>query len=186
MRVITGSAKGRRLSAPKGMSTRPTTDRVKEALFNILGDRVNEARVLDLFAGTGALAIEALSRGASGAVLVEREGQAVSAIRQNLLATGLAERAIIARQEVLDFLGRQTDYSGPFNLIFMDPPYQQGLELKALELIEQAHWLAEEGLIVVESSKHSELQERVGTMVLMRREKYGDTCLNFYSRSAGE
>ncbi len=125
MRVIAGSAKGTRLvRAPLGV--RPVSDRVREGLFSSLADRVHDAHVLDLFAGTGALGIEALSRGASDAVLVDRSPQALAAVRDNLARTGLEDRARVVRSEVRRFLERAGDREREFGLVFVDPPYELG------------------------------------------------------------
>ncbi|HEX3032538.1 MAG TPA: 16S rRNA (guanine(966)-N(2))-methyltransferase RsmD, partial [Bacillota bacterium] len=181
MRVITGVARGRKLAAPKGMHTRPTTDRVKEALFNILGERVIDAKVLDLFAGTGALAIEALSRGAAQALLLDNDIQAIKAIEQNISLTGMTTKAQLIRQDVWQFIKRQQAFPPVFDIIFIDPPYEKGFEVKAMELITQPCWLSEEGVIVAETSKKTVMPLEVGIFRLFRQEKYGDTYLNFYS-----
>ena len=120
MRVIAGLAKGRRLVAPAGTTTRPASDRLRESVFGTLGARCVDARVLDLFAGSGALGIEALSRGAASATFVERDAAAIRAIQRNLEATGFGGRATIARGEVTSFLRATTE---TFDLVFCDPPY---------------------------------------------------------------
>lgn len=186
MRVITGFAKGRKLAAPKGIHTRPTTDRVKEALFNILGDRVVDAKVLDLFAGTGALAIEALSRGALQAILLDNDVQAIRTIQQNLALTGMLPKAQLIRQDVWQFIKGQQPFPPVFDIIFLDPPYEKGFEVRAMELITQPCWLSEAGVIVVETSKKTVMPLRAGIFRLCRQEKYGDTCLNFYTIAEGE
>ncbi|HEX3031617.1 MAG TPA: 16S rRNA (guanine(966)-N(2))-methyltransferase RsmD, partial [Bacillota bacterium] len=186
VRVITGVARGRKLAAPKGLHTRPTTDRVKEALFNILGERVLEATVLDLFAGSGALAIEALSRGAELAVLVDNDNQAQNAIQQNLSLTGLAGQARLLRQDVWQFLRNRPNDIPRFDIIFLDPPYEKGFEVKAIELLTESDWLAPNGVIIAETSKKTVMPLEVGILRLFRQQKYGDTCLNFYSAADGE
>lgn len=185
MRVITGFARGRKLTAPKGIHTRPTTDRVKEALFNILGDRVTDARVLDLFAGTGALAIEALSRGAAQAVLLDNDPQAIKAIQQNLALTGMTPMVKLIGQDVWQFIKSHQAFPPVFDIIFMDPPYEKGFEVRAMELITQPCWLAKSGLIIAETSKKTEMPLEVGVFRLFRQEKYGDTFLNFYAIADG-
>ncbi len=122
MRVIAGAAKGRRLVTPRGTTTRPSTDRLRESLFGTLGERVVDANVLDLFAGSGALGIEALSRGAAHATFVERDAAALAVIRQNLESTGLADRSMIARGDVASFLRLAMDR---FDVVFCDPPYAE-------------------------------------------------------------
>ena len=130
MRVITGSARGRRLKELAGQETRPTTDRVKEGLFSALQFDIEGRRVLDLFAGTGQLGIECLSRGAESAVFVDQRQDAVRLIRENLQITALADRARVVCADALEFLSRS---GGPFDLIFLDPPYGTGLLEAALE-----------------------------------------------------
>lgn len=181
MRVITGSAKGRKLKAPKGLTTRPTTDRVKEALFNILGSKVSDAIILDLFAGSGALAIEALSRGAERAVLVDGSPQAIEAIKHNLTVTRLSAQVEVLRQDVYHVLRALGEKAESFDLIFLDPPYLQGHGHRVLGLIERFGLLAKDGLIVVEASKTDSLPQEVGALMLRRRDNYGDTSLYFYT-----
>jgi 16S rRNA (guanine966-N2)-methyltransferase len=153
MRVIAGAYKGRRLTVPPGLDVRPTADRVREALFSILGERVAGARVLDLFAGSGALAIEALSRGADSAVLVERDRRAVAAIRANLDAIGDAG----ARVDPLDALAWLGRARGEYDLVFLDPPYSSARDLggrlsQALPAV-----LSKDAHIVTESDKRDPL-----------------------------
>ncbi len=129
MRVIAGEAKGRRLIAPRGLTTRPATDRLRESVFGMLGARCEGARVLDLFAGSGALGIEALSRGAASATFVERDAAAADAMRRNLEATGFAHRATVVRGDVEAFLRGTV---GAFDLVFVDPPYAETVLLSLL------------------------------------------------------
>lgn len=147
MRVISGSARGLKLTAPAGLDTRPTLDRVKEALFNILAPELRGARVLDLFAGSGALGIEALSRGGDGAVFVDSAGAARDAVKKNLAAARLEDRAEIVAGDALDYLRR---CGGKFDLIFLDPPYGGGLYEKALGLIAGRGLLAPGGAVAAE------------------------------------
>ena len=132
MRVIAGTAGGMALRAPRDPGTRPVTDRVKETLFGILGERVLDALVLDLYAGSGALGIEALSRGAARATFVERGREAVAAIRHNLSKTGLEPSATVFGQDVMRFLAHPTA-DGPYDLVFVDPPYAERAILAPLE-----------------------------------------------------
>ena len=166
MRVVAGTFKGRRLAAPRGTRTRPTADRVREALFSMLGD-VGDARVLDLYAGSGALGIEALSRGAASAVFVERDAQALAAIERNLAAVGV--EATVVRQDVLRFLARA---DGAFDLVFCDPPYDSASRL-AGQLADRLPALcAEDARIVTESDKRNPL---VLPFPLLVERAYGDT-----------
>jgi len=183
LRVIAGEAKGRRLKAPKGHATRPTSDRTKEALFNIIGGRIINAKFLDLYAGTGAIGIEAISRGAEWLVLVENNPRAVRVIMENLQLTGLADRAEIMSQEAHRAVKMLSARDKKFDIIFMDPPYMKGFIERGLAEISEGKLLAPGGLIITESSKLDVLPEEVGNLRLVRKEKYGDTVLSFYQES---
>ena len=173
MRVIAGRFKGRTLRAPKGMRTRPTADRVREALFSMLGE-VSGARVLDLYAGSGALGIEALSRGAVSAVFVERDARAASAIRDNLRALGLEQA--VRRQDALRFLGAT---EGTFDLVFCDPPYDSVPRI-AGPLAERLPALLSQGArIVTESDKRMPLELPFELLV---ERTYGDTRIAIHAR----
>lgn len=179
MRVIAGTVRGHRLKAPRGWPGRPTADRVKEALFNILAARLPGSSFLDLFAGTGNVGIEALSRGAARAVFVEKDVRAVHTIGENLAATGFEGRAQVLKRDmavaIRELAGREH-----FDLIFVDPPYGQALERAALDLIGAYGLPASAGWVVVESSKREILPREANGLTLFRQERYGDTLLSFY------
>jgi 16S rRNA (guanine966-N2)-methyltransferase len=174
MRVISGAYGGRRLVAPRGSQTRPTSDRVREALFAILGD-VSGARVLDLFAGSGALAIEALSRGALQATLVDSSAGAVGAIRRNLEALGI--QAEVVRAPALRYLQRARENGRQYDLVFIDPPYRRastlGRELEATLV----PVLAPRARVVAESDRRDPLE--LGLELLDAR-RYGDTLIHIH------
>ena len=173
MRVVAGEFKGRRLRAPRGLRTRPTADRVREALFSILGD-VFGARVLDLYAGSGALGLEALSRGAASAVFVERDARAASAIRDNLRALELDQA--VRRQDALRFLAAN---EGTFDLVFCDPPYDSVPRI-AEPLAERLPALLTQGArIVTESDKRMPLEL---PFELLAERTYGDTRIAIHVR----
>ena len=151
MRVIAGKARSLKLMTPPGMDTRPTTDRTKETLFNILQPEIGGARFLDLFSGSGAIGIEALSRGAAFAVFVEKDRAAAECIRKNLAFTKVGDNGQILRKDVGAAL-KSLEKGEPFDLIFMDPPYGRGLERQVLEYLAHSSLLAEEGTVVVEAS----------------------------------
>ncbi|HMC79218.1 MAG TPA: 16S rRNA (guanine(966)-N(2))-methyltransferase RsmD [Acidimicrobiia bacterium] len=176
MRVIAGEAKGRRLTGIRSSAIRPTSDRVREALFSALGAAVPGARVLDLYAGSGALGIEALSRGAAGAVFVDSDREAVAAIRANLALTGTDDRASVVRSPVGSFLaaGRH----GPFDLVFLDPPYAQGLPVKDLEALVAGGFL-DAGASVVLETRGPDAPPPVEGLEVVSRRRYGDTTLVF-------
>uniref|UniRef100_A0A7C1FE60 16S rRNA (Guanine(966)-N(2))-methyltransferase RsmD n=1 Tax=Ammonifex degensii TaxID=42838 RepID=A0A7C1FE60_9THEO len=181
MRVIAGTAKRCRLVGPAGRSIRPTPERVREALFSILAARIPKACFLDLFAGTGSVGIEALSRGAARVIFVERNERAVNLIRENLRRTGLAgPRAIVYQQDSLAALNILARKGERFDVIYIDPPYRKGYEYKALGLIATKNLLVPEGLAIAESDWRNELPQEIGSLVLWRRARYGDTLLSFY------
>jgi len=177
MRVVAGRLEGRRLRTVPGSTTRPTSDRVREALFSVLGDRVAGARVLDLFAGTGALAIEALSRGAASAVLVEPAPRATAVIRANLEALGLVGPAVVRRTKAEVYLRGQRD--GPFDLVFLDPPYARPVGLLAGLLDRLARSaLAPGAVVALESSARAEVPPWPPSLHPDRPRRYGDTALH--------
>ncbi len=187
--MIAGEAGGLRLTAPTGARTRPTADRVKESLFAALGpDRIADRDVLDLYAGSGALAIEALSRGARRAVLVERDPRAVDAIRRNLRTTRLAERARVQRRGVTTFLRGAPPEPGPgFGLVLVDPPYDQpGAELAAvLELLASGSWVADDGVVVVERAASAGPPTLPPGWSVTWERVYGGTLVVLTCRTAG-
>jgi 16S rRNA (guanine966-N2)-methyltransferase len=173
VRVVAGEFKGRRLHAPRGRRTRPTADRVREALFSILGD-VGGSRVLDLFAGSGALGIEALSRGASAAVFVDSDRRAVAAIRRNLEAVGA--HAEVQRRDVLAFLASAA--GGTYDLVFADPPYDSAVRLGGPLSEALPRLLTDKARIVTESDKRAPLELE---LPLVTERTYGDTRIAVHS-----
>ena len=173
MRIITGSAKGCRLKAPKGQDTRPTADRIKESLLNILGTRVFEQRVLDIFAGTGNLGLEALSRGAASAVFIDQATAAL--IRENAEHTHLSEKAEILRGDVFQYLQRFAVSGRRFGLIFCDPPYHKGLWERALLFFDSAEVLAAEGMLIVEHGRDENVLPELQRLERIRNQTYGST-----------
>ncbi|APR83532.1 16S rRNA (guanine(966)-N(2))-methyltransferase [Minicystis rosea] len=184
MRVIAGRLGGRRLTAPSGMATRPTSDRVREALFSALGD-VEGVRVLDLFAGTGALGIEAVSRGASRAVFVENARPALTSLRENLSALALeAETRVVAAPAARAIATLASD--GPFDLVFADPPYAALAEIPPLvAALVAASALAPDARFVLE---HASRDAAPGLARLVARPSrtYGDTSITIYDTDAGD
>jgi len=176
MRVVGGSLRGRALAAPKTQDIRPTADRLREALFNILvhayGDPVAGARVLDLFAGTGALGIEALSRGAAFALFVDDGAEARALLRENIATLGLGGVSRVFRRDATK-LGPAHPVE-PFSLVFLDPPYGQGLAEKALASARAGGWLTPDALIVVEEAAKAVFAAPEGFNELERR-RYDDT-----------
>ena len=182
MRVITGSARGRRLKELEGLETRPTTGTVKEALFSVIQFDIEGRRVLDLFAGTGQLGIEALSRGAECAVFVERRRDALQVIRENLEACGMTDKARVVNGDAMSYLK-----SGEkFDLIFLDPPYASGLLEQALEEIVRFDICRRHGIIVAESAADKTLPPLAGPYALHREYRYGKIKLTVYHRDGNE
>lgn len=182
MRVITGTARGRRLKELQGMETRPTTDKVKESLFSIIQFDIEGRRVLDLFAGTGQLGIEALSRGAAEAVFVDRRPDAVRLVQENLALCGFTDRARVKSGDVLAYLK-----SGEkFDLIFLDPPYAADLLEQSLTAIASFDICREHGIIVAESAADKVLPELPAPYRLYREYRYGKIRLSVYHRSGNE
>jgi 16S rRNA (guanine966-N2)-methyltransferase len=179
MRVITGSAKGRRLASVPGQSTRPITDRVKEALFNILAGEVEDASVLDLFAGTGGVGIEALSRGARKVWFVDKEWKAIQTIKANLQITGFLPNAKVFRQDAFRLL-RQAAGKAAFDIIYVAPPQYQGLWADALAEIDALDVLAPGGLVIAQIHPKEFQELQLKRLSLEDKRKYGSTVLCFY------
>ena len=185
MRIIAGTAKGIRLKTPKGMKTRPTADRVKESVFGILAARPLDAEVLDLVAGTGNLGLEALSRGASSAMLVDKNSQSIKIMMENAILTDLAGMAVICREDVLQALRRLDGEGKSFDLIFCDPPYNLGLAPKVLQALETGGVMRDGGVLVLEHSRHEKLPDGLKRIVAYRSEFYGETVVSFFTKQEG-
>ena len=180
MRVIAGEAKGRRLRGPRGVQTRATADKVKGALFNILADRIIGLRMLDLFAGTGAVGIEALSRGAAHVDFVESDEESVELLEDNLTACGFMDRASIHRSDAFRFIKKEAD--APYALVFADPPYYAWQIKKLLPVLGRGDILSPGGLAVVEHFRKTDVPEAIGRLRRLRTYEYGGTVLTFYER----
>ncbi len=181
MRVIGGAARGRRLKVPKGQAVRPTAGRVKESLFNILPRDFSGKRVLDLFAGTGNLSIEALSRGADHALLVDVSARSAATIKLNLRGLGLAAQSAVWVAPVARSVRVLARRKERFDFIFLDPPYEQGLARRSLELIARCQLLRPTGTLVVEHSSRESVKQRYDSLQLHDQRRYGDTLLSFYT-----
>jgi 16S rRNA (guanine(966)-N(2))-methyltransferase RsmD len=184
VRVISGQAKGRPLKAVPGNTTRPTTDKVKEALFSIIGPYFDGERVLDLFAGTGGLGIEALSRGAGSAVFVDANPRSVEIVRRNLDATKLSNQAEVYRNDARKAIKALAKKGRPFDLIFLDPPYAMRDAEEMLAEMASLGLLADRATAVVEHSAEVEYPDRFGGLERVRLAKYGETALSVYRYSA--
>ena len=183
MRVIGGNSRGRRLKVPKGGHVRPTAARVKEALFNILPHDLAGSKVLDLFAGTGNVTIEALSRGASEAVLIDSSAESGKAIRENLRRLQFATRTKVWITPVVRAVRLLARRGETFDIIFLDPPYGQRLVEKTLKAVGQGELLRESGVVIAEHSARDPVDEGYGTLILDDQRRYGDTLLSFFRKT---
>lgn len=183
MRLTGGELCGRMISAPKGSSTRPTQDRVRESLFAILGDRMVGANVLDMFAGSGALGFEAISRGALLCTFVEVSRRTAELIKLNAQKLGIIEKCRIMTTDALG-ASRAWAASAPYSIVFVDPPYASGVYEEALDLLSAPGVIKHLGIVVVEREKNMSLASSFGSLVLKRSEKYGATLVDFYQNDA--
>ncbi len=179
MRVISGTLKGRRLTAPAGMATRPTADRIKESMFNIIAGSIQEKVVLDLFAGTGALGIEALSRGAASAVFVDQAKTALSAIRRNIRNLDLEAKSRVIHWNILKNLNCLMAERRPFDLVFMDPPYEKKTIAGTMAALLSCGMLASSARIVVEHSTREPISSPMSPWVLADQRRFGKTLVSF-------
>lgn len=183
MRIISGTAKGRKLISPKTWNVRPTADQVKESLFNIIAhnSEFNDKLFLDLFAGTGNIGIEALSRGVNHAVFVEKDHRNAKIIQQNLTNLGFTSQAEVLKIDAvagIKLLGRKKK---KFDFIFLDPPYKQGLINPTLEAIEKVEIINPGGMIIIEHHRDEQLEKKLGKFVMFDQRTYGSTQISFYN-----
>lgn len=184
MRVIAGEARGRRLRAVPGTGTRPITDRAKEALFSILQAEVPGARVLDLFAGTGSVGIEALSRGAAICDFVDVSPESVRTVKANLEHTSLADRAAVHRRDVFAYLDRHP--GSPYDLVYVAPPQYKGLWLRTVQALDaEPAWVSEDGVVVVQIHPREEEDLSLEAFEVFDRRRYGSVLLLFLARADG-
>ncbi len=179
MRITGGNLCGRQIKAPKGSATRPTQDRVRESLFGIIGSRLTGAKALDMFAGSGALGFESLSRGASGCVFVERARSVARLIEENAKCLGIDGASNVICADALDESGKWLCHR-PFGIVFIDPPYMAGAYEKAMGLISGQGVMSPLGIVVVERERHVSLLGSYGSLKLKRSERYGATMVDFY------
>ncbi|MBQ9993049.1 MAG: 16S rRNA (guanine(966)-N(2))-methyltransferase RsmD [Firmicutes bacterium] len=170
MRIISGKNRGRHLVAPKGMNTRPTADRVREAMFNVLAPYLEAAKVLDVFGGTGAFSLEALSRGAESAVILDKDRKAQAAIAQNIELCGEGGRAKLLKGDSLQLL---PTLQRSFDLIFLDPPYAKDLLFPAISLILKYNLINDEGIVIIETAVGNDMSEL--PLEIRKESIYGDT-----------
>ena len=182
MRIIAGTAKGKTIKCRKGTETRPTMDRVKESLFSILMPYLEDSRVLDLFSGTGNIALEAISRGAKKAVMIEKDKEALRVIIENVNNLGFENQCRAYKNEVeraVEILGKKRE---KFDIIFMDPPYIEEICTKVIKAVEKANLLAEGGIIICEHHKYEDMADKIGEFNQIDERTYGKKTLTFYAR----
>jgi 16S rRNA (guanine(966)-N(2))-methyltransferase RsmD len=182
MRIIAGSARSRRLKAPSGAATRPTADRVREAIFNILGPPPADTAVLDLFAGSGAMAFEALSRGAARAVAVDAAPAPIQCVRDNARSLDMLDRIEIIAAPALRALDRLAAANRRFDWVFVDPPYRSHQADAALSRLGRGDLLSDVAVVVVEHDRRTRAGDANGVLDLRDRRSYGDTEVSFYGR----
>jgi 16S rRNA (guanine966-N2)-methyltransferase len=185
-RIIGGSGKGRRLKSPRGHMTRPTASRVRQALFDVLAGEVPGCRFLDLFAGSGGVGLEACSRGAASAVLVEVDSVAARSIRHNVGALGAGALARVVRGDVRTALSRLAASGEQFGIVFLDPPYGSDLYEPVLSALASGSVLAPGGLVVAEHFHKRALPETIGRLARARILRVGEQCLSFYRPAAAD
>ena len=183
MRVIAGSARGTRLTSPRGTHTRPTADRVRESLFSIIQSRfvLDDARILDICAGTGSLGIESLSRGAAFCCFIENDRNALSALKKNISTVRYDSRADLLELDVFKALNMLAARRDQFDIVFFDPPYSSNLYVQVSETLSNRSLLKEGGLLVTESDVRNPLPDQVGKFAKSDSRIYGDTVLDFYT-----
>ncbi|MCC7404343.1 MAG: 16S rRNA (guanine(966)-N(2))-methyltransferase RsmD [Bdellovibrionales bacterium] len=179
MRIIAGKFRGRRLASFQASHIRPTTDRVKESIFNKIAAHLPEARVLDLFSGTGNLGIEAISRGASEVTFVEKSGKSLQILNKNLALLGINSGVTVRKDDVLDFVKK---YSGPaFDVVLADPPFTEKIAHPVMEILSQHPLVVPGGVIIIESSRHEPIGEQYPPFNFLDRRDFGDKNVSFFT-----
>ena len=176
MRIISGQFRGRKLKTLEGMNTRPTADRVKESLFNILNSKVYDSKILDLFAGSGALGLEALSRGAVSCLFVDSSKEAINIVKENIKLCKIEEKAKVVNKDYLEVLKSTNE---KFDIIFVDPPYSKGIEIIVLENVKNI--LSDEGIVIIETDQTDITPEEINGLAKYDSRKYGRTIISFYA-----
>lgn len=177
LRVIAGELRGRALATVEGRAVRPSSGLVRGAIFNVLQGLAEGAEVLDLYAGSGALGIEALSRGARRAVLVERDARSLEALRRNVAALKVSDRAAVVNRDALSYLA---DCGERFDLVLADPPYDQKVAGDILRVVADRKLLCEDGVLVIQQSSHDETATGHEELQFWKQKKHGKTAVNFY------
>jgi len=181
VKIASGRFRGREIETPRGKKTRPTGGRLKKSRFDILAPRLPGARVLDLFAGAGALGLEALSRGAVHVTFVEHNRAAADTVRKNLERLGLGEEGKLLQREVRAAIGFLAEQEQTFDIILLDPPYRSDLHVSLLQRIDAASLVNDEGLVILEHHHKTGLADAYGGLTRVREVRAGESCLSFYS-----
>ena len=179
MRIITGKARGLKLSTPKNMDVRPTSDRVKESLFNIIGTKIVGTHVLDLFAGTGNLGLEAWSRGAEKVVFIDESQASLQLVRSNIAKAKAEKETTVIKGNAVKVIADLSARGERFDFIFCDPPYNKGLPAQIIEQVAKYDIVISGGYLIVEHSQHESLSELPLKLEIIRSEKYGETLISF-------
>ena len=179
MRIISGARRGHKLLDFEGMDIRPTTDRVKESMFNLIQENISEARVLDVFSGSGALTFEALSRGAESAVCIDKDKRSVDIIRKNAQTLNYEDKCEILNTDSIEYLNR---CNGEFDIIFLDPPYNKGFIEPVLSIIAEKGIISDEGIIVLESDD-TDFCSDIDGLERIKQRKYGRTYVTVYKKA---
>lgn len=180
MRVISGKARGKKLKTPENDNIRPTLDRVKENVFNVIGFSIRNAVVLDLFSGTGAIGIEALSRGAKQVYFVDKDRKSYELTEFNVKSAKLEENAVILNQDAENALIQFENKDLKFDIIFLDPPYNKGIVQKILQQLEKYNIMQSEGVVIVETDREEETPEKFGKFFKQKEKSYSSTKITFY------
>lgn len=180
LRIISGSAKGMKIVTLEGENTRPTSDRTRESLFNIINPMIIESRVLDVFSGSGAISLEALSRGAASAVAIDKDKQAAKIIKTNIEKTGFSDKCRLMTLDFKQALIMLSNEKCLFDIIYIDPPYNRGLAVDSAKLISKLGLLANGGILICEHDSKENMPTSIHNLVLFDRRKYGKATLTFY------
>ena len=181
MRVISGTARGKRLKAPRGIDTRPITDMIKEALFNVIGDKIVATSLLDLFAGSGSVGIEALSRGAQTVVFIDNNVNSVQTIRENLINCGFKENFELYRNDVFRAIEILKQRQIKFDYVYADPPFTvQSIFSPFLEAMDKSSLLAHDGILIIRSPRKMRLTVKLSRLEEYRFDNYGESTLHYY------
>ncbi len=181
MRIIAGQAKGRKLITPNGDDVRPTTDRVKEAVFSMIAPYIHGSLVLDLFSGTGNLGLEAISRGAEKAFFVDKSRDSIKIISRNILKLDMKSKSEIKNTDALKAIDDFRSSNIKFDIIFMDPPYGKGIIKSCIEEIDRSGLLNKDGIIVIEHNELEKIDANIGNLNILKDKKYGNTIITIYT-----